>query len=109
MKPAWWCLAAFLGVALGLYLNASRGTRQDPPPPNNIIGGLKVEAAALDLGEIWEEKAFTCELPIHNTTSAPVRIEKFSFSCGCMSVEPTSLTIPAKQTDRIRVKLVVTE
>jgi len=108
MKMAWWCLAAFLGVALGLYLSAVRETKPDPPPPSNIIGGLVVEAADLDLGEIWEEKAFSWELPIRNRTTSPVKVEKFALSCRCVTVEPQSITIPGGQTGKIRVKLDLT-
>ncbi len=64
-----------------------------------------VAPADLDLGDLWEERDYQRELPIHNRTGADIHIADFSVSCGCIAVEPRSLNVPAGQTAKVHLTL----
>jgi hypothetical protein len=71
------CIAAY-------WLGSSwftSGVRQSPAEdPEEVIDGLVVERAALDLGRVWEEKGAESELTIRNRNHEAVDIEDFEFS-----------------------------
>lgn len=71
------CIAAYwLGSAW-----LSFGGRQSPAEaPEQVIDGLVVERAALDVGRVWEEKGVESELTIQNRNHEGVDIEDFAFS-----------------------------
>jgi hypothetical protein len=62
----------------------------------------------LDIGEVWEEKAFQQDLPVRNRTGESVQILAFVTSCGCVSIKPNSLVVPAGETRTVRVTLDLT-
>jgi len=45
--------------------------------------GLVIQPAALDFGEVWENKSFSWKVPIENRAAAPTEIAGFVTSCGC--------------------------
>ena len=110
MKLSKLLVIAGIGVScLGAYWVGSWGGSQwnnpDAKPRKQAIGGLTVDTACLDLGEVWEEKAFRYELPIENSTLREIEITDFIVSCSCLAVEPRKLTIPPRETATIRLKL----
>jgi hypothetical protein len=90
------CLAAF-------YLGSRFQPRTEAEPSADEIGGLSVEASALDVGEVWEENAFRYSLPLHNTTDRPIRVLDFTVSCTCVGVEPRGLEIPPHQSAAVQL------
>ena len=74
-------------------------------PPDYAINGLVVNQSDLEIGEVWEEKDFETVLPIYNQTATPIEVVNFAVSCGCLMVEPRSLTIPAKEIALVRLRL----
>ncbi len=85
---------------------------QKPAPPSEpaevLIDGLTVSAAALDFGEVWEQKDFPWEVVLENRTDADVRVPSFVTTCGCVDLSPRSLTVPAHGTGKLAVKLDLT-
>ncbi len=59
-------------------------------------GGLVVDPADLDIGDTWDHNLLPWRFTIHNPTSKDVHISRFHTDCSCTSIEPTSLTIPAR-------------
>jgi hypothetical protein len=87
-----------VGVALvvaGFWL----GRLRPPPLP------LQVPAQALELGDVWENPALECLLPIRNVTARAVRIEGFVVSCACARVEPKAVVVPAGGEVTIHLRL----
>jgi hypothetical protein len=87
-----------VGVALavaGFWL----GRLRPPPLP------LQVPAQALELGDVWENPALECLLPIRNVTAQAVRIEGFVVSCACARVEPEAVVVPAGGEVTVRLVL----
>jgi len=74
-------------------------------PPDHSINGLAVNQSDLEIGEVWEQKDFETVLPIYNQTGAAIDVTDFAVSCGCLAVEPRSLTIPAKETALVRLRI----
>jgi hypothetical protein len=99
-------------AALGAYQLGSRfGHFLRPDATSNeeadyhIIDGLAVRNADLNLGEIWEQRDFYHELPIENRNGFPVKVLDFERSCGCVAVEPQSLTLAPGETKAVRLRL----
>lgn len=57
-----------------------------------------VDSRHLDCGEAWAQHEFLWSLPIRNTTGREIRLEfpKNEWPPGCSSIEPASLTLPAR-------------
>ena len=87
-------------LAAGWIAYSSRGV-----PPSEA---LYVDESALDLGEVWEDAALVCELPIHNRGRVHIGISEFLFSCGCVKTEPSALDLPAGGIAPLRVTLNLT-
>jgi hypothetical protein len=99
-------LAAAFGVScVAAYWLGSPRDNQRSDPPVQVIDGLAVETAALDLGEVWEEKGYVSHLPIRNQTGADIQVRDFSIGCDCLAVTPRSLTIPARQNATVSLDL----
>ena len=98
------------GVAttcLGAFWLGSQGGNPDKSqgkPSRHVIDGLSVDAALLEIGEVWEVPEFCYELPIQNETGTEVKILDFSVSCGCLAIDPRSLTIPPRGTKTVQLK-----
>src|ERR1700687_5627099 len=83
--------------------------KNEPKPTHQVIEGLAVENATLDLGEVWETKALLVELAIHNQSNQEIVIADFAMSCSCIDVEPRSLTIGAGKTTVTHLTFDLTE
>jgi hypothetical protein len=102
------CVGAY---QLAVYLaRPSGGLPQAVPdhPANIEIGGLVVATADLDLGDVWEDRAFSVALPVMNRTAEPIHVLDFTTSCSCTSVEPRSLDIPAGERRDVRLTIDLT-
>lgn len=84
------------------------GESPELPPRFQSIGGLRVLQSDLDMGEVWEAKAFVCRLPIENETAGSITVTGFATSCGCLEVEPQSLTLPPFQSASLQLKVDLT-
>ena len=103
-----WFLTAALTLAACLlaYTLGSRSSGVQGPDSGgeHVIDGLSVPADALNLGDLWEEKDFICELPVRNGTSRDIRVADFAVSCGCFTIEPHSFNIGPGEIRGIRLQ-----
>ncbi len=83
-------VGALLLIGLGGYALRSLRMFWDNP-----VDALVVNPEHLDFGEVWVQRDFRWTLPIRNTTSTDLGIRSFATSCGCTSVEPDSIIVPA--------------
>src|SRR5262249_45577904 len=74
-------------------------------PEEYVIEGLRIKASALRFGEAWEERRFVWKLPIQNVTNHDIKIKDFALSCGCLDIEPRTLTIFAGETHEVALKV----
>jgi hypothetical protein len=93
-------LGALLLIGLGGYALRSLRMFWDNP-----VDALVVDPEELDFGEVWVQRDFRWTLPIRNTTSTDLGIRSFATSCGCTSVEPKSIIVPARGEAPIELEL----
>jgi hypothetical protein len=109
MGVRWLLAIAILGVSfVAAYWGGITAREWHKPPPVEVVEGLAIPAADLDMGEVWEEKGIAWRLPIRNQTDATVEIHDLLASCGCTSIEPRKLSIPAGETATINLQLDLT-
>lgn len=96
-------LAGMIGLFVLVFWMAMKSRQMIAVPV-----GLVVSANDLDVGEVWEQGEFQRNLTIRNTTEKEVTIDGFSSSCGCLSIEPSSLTIPSGKEAEVRATLNLT-
>ena len=73
----------------GLYrTSAVPGGRQAEPPPVLVI-----DPHSLDLGEVWEGKAFTHPIRVENRGPEVVRVEGASCGCTGLTAEPNQFEL----------------
>lgn len=70
--------------------------------------GLVVSPEHLNFGRVWEGSAFEVAIPIENRSDKEVEIDGFAKSCNCSSLTPEKLTIPARQSRTVLMKLDLT-
>jgi hypothetical protein len=96
---------SFVLVVLGLSGAAgwrlASATREAREPDE----GLYVSPQHLDIGEVWENPAFKWEVPIENHTTKDIHIDGFLPSCTCLSIEPPSLVVPARESATVTLTL----
>jgi hypothetical protein len=109
MGVRWLLAIAILGVSfVAAYWGGTAAREWRKPPPVEVVEGLAIPAADLDMGEVWEAKGIAWRLPIHNQTAATVEIHDLLASCGCTSIEPRKLSISAGETATINLQLDLT-
>jgi hypothetical protein len=94
----WLAILAFAGLTGWRLASATRDARQTDE-------GLYVSPQHLNIGEVWENPAFKCEVPIENHTTKDIRIDGFMPSCTCLSIEPASVVVPAKGSATVTLTL----
>src|SRR4051794_26092418 len=57
---------------------------------------LWIPLDALNLGDVWAQDGLRVVLPFHNSSGADINLDHIRPSCKCASVEPPTLTVPAK-------------
>lgn len=93
-----------LGLSCGVACWLASGPTRSPVATES----LTVDQARLDFGQAWEDKTFRWDLPLRNPTAEDIHIVEFATSCGCLTVDPPSLVIPAGQTARPRLTIDLT-
>jgi Protein of unknown function (DUF1573) len=83
-----WTSVGALGSLAGLYVVLAAVS------PSTLAANLKVDAAALDLGEVWGQSDLRTTLPVRNHSATPISIIGFNLSCGCTQVSPTAAVVP---------------
>jgi len=103
-------MALLLGITcMGAYwISSSWKGPAAAEPEFQFSCGLAVKSAYLHVGEVWEQSEFRYELPLENRTQESIKVDGFSSSCTCASIEPRSLTIPAGECRRVRLTLDLT-
>ena len=76
--------------------------------PRRSSFGLQVASEYLDFGKVPVQENFPWTLPIQNTSPRDVEVLDIKTSCGCASIEPRSLVIPAGKTVSVRFTLDLT-
>lgn len=69
----------------------------------SLSGSRDIPTFALDLGEVSQQRDHRFLLDITNTTMHPLFISRLQSSCGCITVAPTNLTVPANSTKSVRL------
>jgi hypothetical protein len=100
-------LSCVVAYQFGAKRDHSRAQVEDAR--EQVIEGLRIDPAHLDFGQAWEEKNFVWKLPIQNKTSQDIKIQDFALSCGCLDIEPKSLTIPANEVREIGLSVDLTK
>lgn len=95
-------LAAVAGALTG---RAYFRHAQPAPPSNPEQPALTINPAHLDFGEVWETSQFLWSVPIRNTSSQPVVIERWQASCDCSDVQPSSMRLEPGETKAISVRI----
>lgn len=68
-------------------------------------GGLSVEEAHLNRGQIWSENSSEFSIPIKNAGTQSIRIDRFSVPCSeCVSIFPQSLELRPGESKHIVLK-----
>lgn len=78
-------LAIFLGAIRGGISLLSRHSEE---------GKLVVSDGSLHFGQAWAQKEFRWHLSVENPTNKEVRVREMRSSCRCVSVNPTSFSVP---------------
>lgn len=81
------------------------GSVSSSAPPN---AGLRIPADRLHFGQTWQNISFPWDLPIENPGTERIVIERFSTSCQCLSLEPTTLTLAPGERATLRLSLDLT-
>src|SRR5579875_1916054 len=109
MYVRWLIAIGFLGASFGgAYWAGLAARNAEQLPPMEVIEGLAVAAADLDLGEVWEEKDIAWRLPIRNQTEGRIEIHDLVQTCGCTDIKPRRLSIAAGETATVDLTLDLT-
>lgn len=105
-----WLLAiTLLGLSFGAaYWVGMPAQKANQPPPMEVVEGLAVAAADLDLGEVWEEQGIAWRLPIRNQSAGRIEIHDLLQSCGCTDMKPRRFSIAAGETATVDLTLDLT-
>jgi hypothetical protein len=66
---------------------------------------LAVDAADLDMGELWEADGVKHRLTLTNQSSQPLTVSRFNLSCPCAKIEPRTLRLEPGETVPVEVTL----
>ncbi len=94
--------------AYQLALATAKPRDAEVPSGDFVVNGLAVSAVSLDMDVVWEDKDVPWQLPIRNRTANTVHIKDFVVSCGCVTIEPRSLSIAAGETATLQLRFDVT-
>lgn len=84
----------------GLYRTPARsGPQQEPLPV------LVIDPQSLDLGEVWEDRAFQRSVKVENRGSETVRVEGASCACTGLKVEPAQFELTPGASQEVHVTL----
>jgi len=90
------------------WLGSSLNPRK-PEPVFQVVEGLAIDAVLLELGDVWEESDYSRDLPLQNQTDHDIEISGFSLSCGCSSITPEKVTVPAGTASSVRLHIDLTK
>lgn len=76
-----------------------------PAEGNSSPAPLAVDAASLDLGDVWAQDEYEWKLRVQNTSAAPVQVGQVSVSCSCTRATPREFTVPANGAVDLDLKL----
>ncbi len=110
MRLRVWLLIGAATIALALIAGGAVGRaiwapKEKPAAP---MPALYIAEDKQDLGEVWESNDAVLTVPISNSTDLPIIIHDFKCSCNCGEISSRQLTIPAKGTSTIQIKLDLT-
>jgi hypothetical protein len=99
MRIHWLAAIAILGLSFGAAYWVGMAARSAQQPPQmDVIDGLAVSTAILDLGEVVAGGRKECEFCLTNPSDSPVEIAKIETSCDCLRIDVSSRIIPPAQT-----------
>jgi hypothetical protein len=74
----------------------------------NLDTDLLVSPDRLDFGEAWEDSRFDWQIPIENSLNHEIVVVDFEQTCNCITIEPRSLVIPAREIRELKLTLDLT-
>lgn len=101
-----------LAVAAGSIVAMACGCSQAPPARDGTAAPpfpITVSSSDLNLGTIWAPCDFSHTVHLKNTSFHEVTIETLKSSCGCIRIEPASLTIPPGATQEVTLRFHLSE
>jgi hypothetical protein len=109
MYARWLLVIVVLGASFGAAYWAGLAARNaKQTPPMEVIEGLAVAAADLDMGEVWEEQGIAWRLQVHNQTTRRIEIHDLQQTCGCTDIKPRRLSVAAGETATLDLTLDLT-
>jgi hypothetical protein len=100
-------LSYLVALEIGHFVHTSQPMSKDAQASSTTV--LRVDAEHLSLGEVWESYAFNWSLPIENVSDQDVSITGFGVPCGCVAIEPRTLTIPPRKIAHISLSIDLTK
>ena len=89
-EPCLLCFSLILcAIVVGCGVHDPLGEPSLPAP-----FPVEVSPSALNLGDIWAADNFRWQLPVKNTSENSVEISELAMSCACLSVSPSTMTLP---------------
>jgi hypothetical protein len=109
MYARWLLATVILGLSFGAAYWAGLAARKaNQPPAMEVVEGLAVATADLDMGDVWEEKGVAWKLSIRNQSPGRIEIHDIQQTCGCTEIKPRRLSIAAGETATIDLTLDLT-
>lgn len=78
---------------------------QPAPPPAPEQPALTVDPAHLDFGDVWETDKFEWKVPVTNTGSQVLVVDRWQAGCDCSAITPQSLRVGPGETKSITVQI----
>lgn len=109
MYARWLLAILILGLSFAVAYWAGMVARKANPAASiEVVEGLAIAAADLDLGEVWEERGVAWRLPIRNVSAGRIEIHDFIQTCACTDIKPRRLSLAAGETATIDLALDLT-
>ena len=101
MALAGTAIAVVVGVVVAGVIHKDAGA--DPVPTSTPA--LRIDAAELHFGDVWEQQDFIWPVTVQNTSATAKQITGFSGSCSCQTFSPREFTLQPGESQRVEVHL----
>ena len=101
MALAGTAIAVVVGVVVAGVIHKDAGA--DPVPTSTPA--LRIDAAELHFGDVWEQQDFIWPVTVQNTSATAKQITGFSGSCSCQTFSPREFTLQPGESRRLEVHL----
>ena len=101
-------VAAVSGAAVAGTLAGRWASDPEPAEPKPVMP-LEVDAAALDVGEVWEDSRFEWSVPVTNRSAGVLHLQRWQASCDCLGIEPAATDFQPGETKTAKVRVNLTK